>query len=187
MLSEEQQRQVGRGQLHRGRIAVTSQVTSYLRRDETLGTAWDQTPLDLPEHRLDTTATWLTLELADVDPELSVARVAAGAHGLEHLALALLPVLASCDRWDVRGHSATAHPDTGRLTVFCYDQQPAGAGVAGQAYAAGPAWLAAALDRITACRCAAGCPSCVVAADCGEPQLGLDKQGAAALLALVQG
>lgn len=187
VLAEQESAPAGAGRLHRGQIAVTSQVTSYLRRDETLGTVWDQTPLDLPEHRLQTTATWCSLDLTEVDAALSLTRVAAGAHALEHLALGLLPVFAACDRWDVRGSSTAAHPDTGRLTIFFYDQQQAGAGFTEEAYRARADWLAAAHDRIVACGCDTGCPACVVAADCGDPQLGLDKQVAAGLLALLLG
>jgi len=187
VLEEHAMARAGAGGLHRGRIAVTSQVTAYLRRDELLGTVWDQTPLELPEHRLQTTACWVTLDLAEVDEELSLTRVAAGAHALEHVALGLLPVFAASDRWDVRGHSTTAHPDTGRLTIFFYDQQPAGAGATAEAFGTGAAWLAAAHDRVRACGCPAGCPACVVAADCGEPQLGLDKQAATGLLGLLRG
>jgi DEAD/DEAH box helicase domain-containing protein len=187
VLVEQQHRRLGRGGLHSGQLAVTEQVTGYLRRDEVLGTVWDSTPLDLPEHRLQTSATWLTLDLNEVDEALSLARVAAGAHALEHLCRGLLPMHAACDRWDVRGHSTTSHPDTGRLTVFFYDAQPAGAGFAEQGYVAGEAWLAAALDRVTACACEAGCPACVVAADCTSTQVGLDKQSAAGLLHLLVG
>jgi DEAD/DEAH box helicase domain-containing protein len=187
VLAEQQSRRLGRGRLHFGQIAVTEQVTGYLRRDEVLGTVWDSTPLDLPEHRLQTSAAWLTLDLAEVDEGLSLARIAAGAHGLEHLCLALLPMHTACDRWDVRGHSTTSHPDTGRLTVLFYDSQPAGAGFAEQGYVAGDAWLAAALDRVTTCRCEVGCPACVVAPDCTSTRVGLDKETAAALLGLLAG
>ena len=93
---------------------------------------------------------------------------------------------APCDRWDVRGHAVTSHPDTGRLTVFFYDAQPAGAGFTEQAFTAADAWFGAALDRVRACGCANGCPACVVAADCAATQVGLDKTVAAELLALLQ-
>ena len=190
---ERDRRPAGRGTLHVGRIAVTTQVTSYLRRDETLGTVWDQTPLELPERRLVTSAVWLTLDLAAVDETLSLAQLSAGLHAAEHVALALLPAFASCDRWDVRGHSTTAFlegaagPGAGssHLTLVVYDQQPAGTGAAEEAYGPAGAWLAAAYDRVSSCTCDAGCPACVVSADCGEPQRGLDKQTAASLLALL--
>ncbi|SDR73729.1 DEAD/DEAH box helicase domain-containing protein [Friedmanniella luteola] len=186
VLAEHDRRTLGRGHLHRGQIAVTSQVTGYLRRDEVLGTVWDSTPLDLPERRLVTSGTWLSLPLDAVAESVPLARLGAGAHGLEHLALALLPMHAPCDRWDVRGYSSAADVATGLLTVSFYDQQPAGAGFTEQAFDAGPAWLAAALARVEACRCDAGCPACVVAADCTDAQRGLDKPLAADLLRLLR-
>lgn len=191
VLLDQRHRSVARGRLHLGQIAVTTQVTGYLRRDETLGTIWDQTPLELPEHRLQTTAAWLSLDLDDIDAELSLQQVSAGVHAAEHVALGLLPVFAACDRWDVRGHSTSGGPadaDTAGSpgpTLYFYDQQPAGAGAAGQAFAAAEAWLAAARDRVATCACEAGCPACIVSADCGEPRRGLDKQAAVALLSLV--
>ncbi|WP_375426619.1 DEAD/DEAH box helicase [uncultured Friedmanniella sp.] len=183
VLQQQDRRPVGRGWLHLGQISVTTQVTGYLRRDETLGTVWDQTPLELPEHRLTTSAAWLTLDLADVDPELSLAQVTAGVHAAEHVALGLLPAFADCDRWDVRGHSSTA-PDP---TLYFYDQEPAGSGAAAQAFEVAGPWLTAARDRVATCGCEAGCPACIVTADCGEPRRGLDKRAAADLLALVAG
>ena len=185
VLAEHQRRSLGCAQLHHGQIAVTTRVTRYLRRDEVLGTVWDSTPLDLPEHRLTTSATWLTLPLAAVDESIPLARLAAGSHGLEHIALGMLPMHAPCDRWDVRGHSAAPDLGTGLLTVTFYDQQPAGAGFTEQVFAAGMAWMDAALDRISTCRCDAGCPACVVTADCTEAQRGLDKHVATTLLSLL--
>ena len=185
VLAEHRHRALGCGRLHHGQIAVTTQVTRYLRRDEVLGNVWDSTPLDLPEHRLTTSATWLTLPLAAVDDSVPLARLAAGAHGLEHLALGLLPMHAPCDRWDVRGYSAAPDLGSGLLTITFYDQQSAGAGFTEQAFDAGRAWLDGALDRVTTCRCDTGCPACVVAADCTEAQRGLDKEVTATLLRLL--
>jgi DEAD/DEAH box helicase domain-containing protein len=185
VLAEHDRRSLGSGHLHRGQLAVHTQVTGYLRRDEVLGTIWDSTPLDLPEQRLVTSGTWLTLPLASVEEYVPLSRLAAGAHGLEHVALGLLPMHAPCDRWDVRGYSNTADPATGLLTVTFYDQQPAGAGFTEQAFDAGPVWLTAALERLSACRCDAGCPACVVAPDCTDAQRGLDKGLAGDLLRLL--
>ncbi|MFL6025298.1 MAG: DEAD/DEAH box helicase [Friedmanniella sp.] len=185
VLAERSSRPLGGGRLHCGQIVVTEQVTGYLRRDEVLGTVWDSTPLELPEHRLQTAAAWLTLDLATLDDGLSLARVAAGAHALEHVCRRLLPLHAPCDRWDVRGHSVTSHPDTGQLTIFFYDAQPGGAGFTEQGYAAGEAWVRGAYERVSACGCDTGCPACVMAEDCTNTRVGLDKLVAAELLSLL--
>jgi DEAD/DEAH box helicase domain-containing protein len=103
--SELASRPAGAGRVCFGEVAVTSQVTGYLRRDELAGTVWDETPLDLPERTLQTQATWWSVDLAAIPEENSLAELAAGLHGAEHAALGLLPIFTQCDRWDIRGHS----------------------------------------------------------------------------------
>jgi DEAD/DEAH box helicase domain-containing protein len=178
-------RPIGGGRISFGEVAVTSRVTGYLRRDELSGTVWDQTPLDLPERTLRTTATWWSLDLAAIPEEFTLADLAGGAHGVEHAALGLLPIFSRCDRWDVRGHSTSSHPDTGVLTVFVYDLQPGGAGFAERAYELADGWLATTRDRVSSCDCEHGCPACIVSAECGAPGAGLDKGAAVALLSLL--
>jgi DEAD/DEAH box helicase domain-containing protein len=183
--SERAGRSVGAGRICFGEVSVTSQVTGYLRRDELSGTVWDQTPLELPERTLRTAATWWSLDLASIPEELSLTELAAGAHGAEHAALGLLPIFARCDRWDVRGHSTSSHPDTNALTVFVYDLQSGGSGFAERAYELADGWLASTRERVSSCDCEHGCPACIMSAECGAPGVGLDKRAAVALLSLL--
>jgi DEAD/DEAH box helicase domain-containing protein len=47
-------------------------------------------------------------------------------HAAEHSQIAVLPLLAMCDRWDIGGLSTNLHPQTGGPTIFIYDGHPAG-------------------------------------------------------------
>ena len=169
-----------------GTVLVTSQVVSYLRTRVATGEVLGEVPLDLPARRLRTRAVFYAagpslLEragLADRD-------VPGAAHAAEHAAIGLLPLFATCDRWDLGGVSTALHPDTGRATVFVYDGHPGGAGFAEHGYAHVAAWLTATLDAMAGCGCTTGCPSCVQSPKCGNGNEPLDKAGGIRLLTAV--
>lgn len=170
----------GSGRLRLGRVDVISQVIGFLRRDELTSAVWDSTPLDLPERRMRTAACWWTVAVDD--HELSAAQLGGAVHAAEHALVGLLPLFARCDRGDVAGVSAVAHADTGGPTVFLHDAHPGGSGFARLAFLAGQELVAAAADRVDHCPCQAGCPACVVSAQCGRGNTPLDKAGAGLLL-----
>jgi DEAD/DEAH box helicase domain-containing protein len=165
-----------------GEVEVTSQVVSYLRRLPS-GEVLDVMPLELPPSTLRTRAVWFTvsddvLETAGLSP----AAWPGALHAAEHAAISLLPLVATCDRWDIGGVSTARHPDTGQPTIFVHDGHPGGAGFADRGYAALGLWLAATRDAIVACECPAGCPSCVQSPKCGNGNDPLDKAGAITVL-----
>nr|WP_042198129.1 DEAD/DEAH box helicase [Kibdelosporangium sp. MJ126-NF4]CEL23214.1 FIG003033: Helicase domain protein [Kibdelosporangium sp. MJ126-NF4]CTQ94377.1 FIG003033: Helicase domain protein [Kibdelosporangium sp. MJ126-NF4] len=168
-----------------GDVAVTSQVVAYLRRLPS-GEVLDQVPLDLPERTLETRAVWYTIaEDLLRDAGIERARTAGSLHAAEHAAIGLLPLLATCDRWDIGGVSTALHPDTGEATVFVHDGHPGGAGFAERGFHSLSAWLAATRTAIVSCECRSGCPSCVQSPKCGNGNEPLDKAGAIRVLDIV--
>ena len=172
-----------------GEVEVTSQVVGYVRRRAGTGEILGRETLDMPERTLRTRGTWWTVSDEQV-ATLSAAGVHLGgaAHAAEHAAIGLMPLIATCDRWDIGGVSTEVHPDTGRCTVVVYDGHPGGAGFADRGFVAAQQWWRATRDHIASCECASGCPSCVQSPKCGNGNEPLDKRGAVLLLdALLSG
>jgi DEAD/DEAH box helicase domain-containing protein len=166
-----------------GTVDVTHQVVSYLKKRHGSGEILGEEPLDLPPRQLRTRAVWYTVAPALLDEAgLSSADVPGAAHAAEHAAIGLLPLFATCDRWDIGGVSTALHPDTGECTVFVYDGHPGGAGFAKQGWVRGAAWLQATREAIASCECPSGCPSCVQSPKCGNGNDPLDKAGAVRFL-----
>lgn len=165
-----------------GDVEVVGQVVGYQIRDRDSGRVIGEEPLDLPQRTLPTTAVWWTLDDAVAAEVLDPERWPGAAHAAEHAAIGILPLLATCDRWDIGGLSTAHHPDTGRLTVFVHDGHPGGAGFAERGYDRLATWLAMTRETIADCGCRDGCPSCVVSPKCGNGNHPLDKAGAVILL-----
>jgi DEAD/DEAH box helicase domain-containing protein len=179
-------RQYGPVSVNFGTVDVTHQVVSYSRRRISTSEVLDETPLDLPPRELRTRAVWYTItQDALTDIGLDFAEVPGAAHAAEHAAIGLLPLFATCDRWDIGGVSTALHPNTGQPTVFVYDGHAGGAGFAERGHATISEWLAATRVAIASCECLNGCPSCVQSPKCGNGNDPLDKQGAVRLLDLV--
>jgi len=183
VLGERQHADWGGCRLSLGEVEVTHQVVSYLKRRHPGGEVLGEEPLDLPERTLRTVAVWWTVpdDVLD-DAGLAPDVVPGAAHAAEHCSIGLLPLVATCDRWDIGGVSTAVHRDTGQLTVFVYDGHAGGAGFAERGFRAAAAWLRATRDTIDDCACPEGCPSCVQSPKCGNQNHPLDKAGAITLL-----
>jgi DEAD/DEAH box helicase domain-containing protein len=168
-----------------GEVTVTTHVTAYQRRTPD-GVVLETVPLDLPAQTLSTRGVWYDVDDgALLGAGLSAVRIPGALHAAEHAAIGLLPLFATCDRWDIGGMSTAVHPHTGCPTVFVHDGHPGGAGFAERGHAVLAAWLAATRAAIVDCGCRAGCPSCVQSPKCGNGNAPLDKAGAVTVLDVV--
>jgi DEAD/DEAH box helicase domain-containing protein len=164
-----------------GRVLVTETVLAYQRRRLSDHGEIDMTALELPPTRFATQAMWFELDgptLEGLPPELLLGSL----HAVEHAQIAVLPLIAMCDRWDIGGLSTNAHPQTGGPTIFIHDGHPGGVGITRMAFARFEELVGDAHRLIVECGCRDGCPSCVQSPKCGNLNEPLSKGGAAELL-----
>jgi DEAD/DEAH box helicase domain-containing protein len=169
-----------------GEVEVTNQVIAYQRRRLSTREIIDTRPLDLPPRELRTVSVWWTVSPESLaEAGVAWADIPGALHAAEHASIGLLPLVATCDRWDIGGLSTAVHADTGAPTVFVYDGHQGGAGLSERAFGSAIDWLAATRTAIAECRCETGCPSCVHSPKCGNGNDPLDKAGAVSALDVV--
>jgi DEAD/DEAH box helicase domain-containing protein len=165
-----------------GRISVTEQVVAYQKKSTRDQATLETVPLDLPETSFETEAIWYV----PTDDQLAgleqMPKLLSALHAAEHSMIALLPLWAMCDRWDIGGLSTNVHFQTGRPTVFIYDGHPGGVGITERGFAAFEGWVADTARMLDGCPCTEGCPSCVQSPKCGNLNEMLDKSAALTLL-----
>ncbi|MGH2452069.1 MAG: DEAD/DEAH box helicase, partial [Candidatus Limnocylindria bacterium] len=161
-----------------GRVSVTEQVVAYQKKAIRDGATLDLVPLDLPETSFETEAVWYLPEPWMLEGLEALPRLLGSLHAAEHAMIALLPLWAMCDRWDIGGLSTNLHFQTGRPTVFVYDGHVGGVGIARRGYDELEGWVADTARLLAGCPCADGCPSCVQSPKCGNLNEFLDKNGA---------
>ena len=165
-----------------GRISVTEHVVAYQKRAARDGAVLDTVSLDLPPVSFETEAVWF-VPGGDVLAGLEqMPRLLSSLHAAEHALIALLPLFAMCDRWDIGGLSTNVHFQTKAPTVFVYDGHPGGVGIAERGFEVFEEWAADTARLIVGCPCESGCPSCVQSPKCGNLNEMLDKAGAVTLL-----
>jgi DEAD/DEAH box helicase domain-containing protein len=171
---------------HFGDVVVTDQVMHYQRKRLYSDDVLEVLDLDLPEQTFETEAFWFTVPNSIRNTLLDAGADLGGSiHAIEHAAIGMMPLLSTCDRYDVGGVSHPVHPDTALPTVFVYDGYPGGVGIAEATYENLTELLKATHAIIAECPCAEGCPSCVQSPKCGNNNEPLDKQGARYLLELL--
>ncbi|MGZ5340395.1 MAG: DEAD/DEAH box helicase [Solirubrobacterales bacterium] len=168
-------------ELNFGAVGVAEQVIAFQRKRLTDHAVIDTVALELPEQSYSTQALWYTLP--DKLTRTIPTEIMLGAlHASEHTQIAVLPLIAMCDRWDIGGLSTNAHPQTGVPTIFIYDGHPGGVGITRRGFDCFGELVADATRLVSECPCQDGCPSCVQSPKCGNLNDHLHKGGAIELM-----
>ena len=165
-----------------GEVSVTDTVLAYQRRRVSDHASVDLVALDLPPTSFSTQALWFELDAGALSETIPLEVLLGALHATEHAQIAVLPLIAMCDRWDIGGLSTNFHPQTGAATIFLYDGHPGGIGIARTAFARFEELCSDAHALIAECPCSSGCPSCVQSPKCGNLNEPLSKAGARLLL-----
>ena len=172
-----------------GGVSVTETVLAYQRKRLSDHAQVDLVALDLPQTSFTTQALWFELDGGtltgldgDGDGMIPIDALLGSLHAAEHAQIAVLPLIAMCDRWDIGGLSTNAHPQTGGPTIFIYDGHPGGIGIARLAFQRFEEVCRDAHRLIAECPCKSGCPSCVQSPKCGNLNEPLSKAGARVVL-----
>ena len=100
-----------------GELAITEIYHTYLTKtyDEII----KRTPLNLPPLSFSTVGLWFIIP-KEIREEIEAQGLdfAGGLHAVEHAMIAMSPIFAMCDRWDIGGLSTPLHPDTGEANNF---------------------------------------------------------------------
>ena len=180
IMSVERDRDIGYA-LTYGEVQVTEIYYSF--RKKTFDEVLEILPLDLPPLEFHTKAVWFDIPSSFVMQLKSESKdFTGGIHALEHATIALAPLYAMCDRWDIGGTSYPSYPADGEARVFIYDGFPGGIGIAEQLFEKWEELLPNVLNLIQECNCSDGCPSCIQSPKCGNDNFPLDKQVATVLL-----
>jgi DEAD/DEAH box helicase domain-containing protein len=165
-----------------GSVVVTDQVVGYQKKSIQTQESIELVALDLPETEFGTEAVWFLPEPWMLEGIEREPRLLGSLHAAEHSLIALLPLWAMCDRWDIGGLSTNLHFQTGRPTIFVYDGHSGGVGISERGFEVFEGWADDTAKLLRGCPCDHGCPSCVQSPKCGNLNEPLDKAGALKLL-----
>src|SRR5208283_1063997 len=164
-----------------GELTITEIYHTYLTKtyDEVI----KRTPLSLPALSFSTVGFWFIVpDEIRAEIEAQGLDFAGGLHAAEHAMIAISPIFAMCDRWDIGGLSTPLHQDTGEATIFIYDGFEGGIGISETLYSNVKPLMEKTLKLIETCECKDGCPSCIYSPKCGNQNEPLDKKAASIIL-----
>ena len=107
-----------------GIVSVMQEVVAFQRKRMSDHEVIDLQTLDLPEQNFVTQALWYELP-EELVGELPLQALLGALHAAEHSQIAVLPLIAMCDRWDIGGLS-TNYPPPDRLPDDLHLRRPPG-------------------------------------------------------------
>lgn len=171
-----------------GQVEVTNRVIGFQRKNILNGSVLGSENLNLPPQTFQTEACWYVIPTERIgELDLNNYQIAGALHALEHAMIALLPVYAICDRWDLGGVSTSEHSQNGLPSIFIYDAYSGGIGLTKKGFEVGNDHLQNTRKLIKECPCQLGCPSCIQSPKCGNLNEPLDKNASIKILNLMLG
>jgi len=180
ILRQRSHRSIGVAELALGDVSITETVTSYKLKlgDQVLTTRG----LHLPPIKYETVAIWVSFPETARSLGMAPHDYAGGLHAAEHGLVQMMPLLAMCDRGDVKGMSTPSCIQTGSGTIFVYDGYHGGIGIAEKVFEQFESLAKIAVRLLGGCHCATGCPSCVYDRNCRYDNQPMDRVAGALIL-----
>ena len=167
-----------------GSLRITETIIGYRKKEIGTGALIGEYALDgFPPSVFATKGIWMKVDEAILNEAKAHGFSVAGSlHGLEHSAIAALPLFAMCDRMDLGGVSYAFNPELEAPAIFIYDGHEGGVGLVQRGFDCCRDWFSATLDLMSECKCEVSCPSCTQDPKCGNNNDPLDKRGAILIL-----
>ena len=165
-----------------GEVQVTEKYQQFILKNNEVVIGVE--PIILPPLTFTTVGMWITVPDSiriEIQKKMQW-DFAGGLHAVEHAMIAMAPLYAMCDRWDIGGVSTPLHTDTDEATIFIYDGFEGGIGISETLYGIIGKLTTATLALIGNCECTEGCPSCIYSPKCGSENKPLDKRAAKLIL-----
>ncbi len=141
--------------------------------------------LELPTIEFETKAFWFLIpEHLEAELDAHNYNLGGSIHALEHAIIAIAPMFALIDRWDLGGVSIDIDRYHDQPVIYVYDGYKGGIGITESLFPIIKKLLEGAYNLIKTCKCTAytGCPGCVMSPKCGNNNQPLDKDGAILIL-----
>lgn len=170
--------------VHYGTVQVVQKVFGYVKMWIRNGQIFEHGECSLPPLEYETTAVWFDLPMR-IKAELEAEDICpvASMHAANHLLVSIGPLRGHCDACDLGTEHDVSQEAHGHLfRMMLYDKRPGGLGSCANLFTIHKEMLRCALDVVSTCSCALGCPSCILDSRCTGYNRNLNKLGALKLL-----